>query len=61
MKPYLDEVFLAAYELGLALAIRETQLGEQIFPEICTYTAEQTMNPELLPSNQIDGRTMNDK
>ncbi len=26
LKPYLDEVFLDVYELGLALAIRETQL-----------------------------------
>jgi len=55
LKPYLDEVFLAAYELGLALAIRETQLGEQVFPEECPYTPEQVMNPEFLPeSNQVD-------
>jgi len=51
LKPYLDEVFLAAYELGLALAIRETQLGEQLFPEICPYTPEQTMNPEFMPES----------
>jgi len=55
LKPYLDEVFLAAYELGLALAIRETQLGEQVFPEECPYTPEQVMNPKFLPeSNQMD-------
>ncbi len=51
LKPYLDEVFLAAYELGLALAIRETQLGEQVFPEECPYTPEQAMNPEFLPES----------
>jgi hypothetical protein len=56
LKPYLDEVFLAAYELGLALAIRETLLGEQVFPEECPYTPEQVMNPEFLPEpNQVDG------
>ena len=56
LKPYVDEVFLAAYELGLALAIRETLLGEQIFPEECPYTPEQVMNPEFLPEpNQVDG------
>lgn len=51
LKPYLDEVFLAAYELGLALAIRETQLGEQLFPEICPYTPEQTINSEFMPES----------
>jgi hypothetical protein len=55
LKPYLDEVFLTVYELGLALAIRETELGEQVFPEICPYTSEQTLNPEFLPNlNQVD-------
>ncbi|MBE9056912.1 MULTISPECIES: DUF29 domain-containing protein [Sphaerospermopsis] len=49
LKPYLEEMFLTAYELGLALAIRETQLGEKIFPEICPYTCEQTLNSEFLP------------
>ncbi len=51
LKPYLDEVFLDAYELGLALAIRETQLGEQVFPEECIYTLEQVMNPQFLPES----------
>lgn len=57
LNPYLEEVFLTAYELGLALAIRETQLGEQVFPEACPYTPEQIMNPEFLPEpNQDDGQ-----
>ncbi len=55
LKPYLDEVFPTVYELGLALAMRETQLGEQVFPEICPYTLDQTLNPEFLPNlNQVD-------
>ena len=49
LKPYLEVVFLTAYELGLALATRETQLDQQIFPEICPYTCEQTLNSEFLP------------
>jgi hypothetical protein len=53
LKPYLDQIFLAAYELGLALSIRETQLGEQVFPEVCPYTPEQTMNPEFLPESNL--------
>ncbi|MEH2302671.1 MAG: DUF29 domain-containing protein [Nostoc sp.] len=55
LKPYLNEVFLTVYELGLALAIRETELSEQVFPEICPYTLDQTLNPEfLLNPNQVD-------
>ncbi|MBC6434412.1 DUF29 domain-containing protein [Nostoc sp. HG1] len=55
LKPYLDEVFLTVYELGLALAIRETELGEQVFPEICPYTLDQTLNTEFLRNpNQVD-------
>ncbi|MEH1769211.1 DUF29 domain-containing protein [Nostoc sp.] len=54
-KPYLDEVFFSVYELGLALAIRETELGENVFPEICPYTLDQTLNPKFLPNfNQVD-------
>ncbi len=49
LKPYLNEIFLVAYELGLALAIRETQLGEQIFPEQCPYTPEQVTNSDFFP------------
>lgn len=55
LKPYLNEVFPDVYELGLALAIRETQLGEQIFPETCPYTLDETLNPDFLPNlNQIN-------
>ena len=51
LKAYLEEVFLTAYELGLALAIRETELGEQVFPEICAYTPQQALNCEFLPES----------
>lgn len=49
LQPYLEQVFPTAYELGLALAIRETQLGEVIFPEACLYLLDQALNPEFLP------------
>jgi hypothetical protein len=55
LKPYLDEVFITVYELGLALAIRETELCENVFPELCPYTLGQVLNPEFLPNlNQVD-------
>lgn len=49
LRPYLAQGFADAYQLGLAIAIRETQLGERRFPELCPYTLEQTLNPEFLP------------
>ena len=49
LKSYLNQVLPDAYELGLALAIRETKIGEQIFPEVCPYTLEQTLDPQFLP------------
>ena len=49
LKSYLNPVLPDAYELGLALAIRETKLDEQIFPEVCPYTLEQTLSSEFLP------------
>jgi len=49
LKPYLNQVFFDAYELGLALAIKETLLDEQVFPEVCPYTPEQVMNAEFFP------------
>ncbi|MBD2436498.1 DUF29 domain-containing protein [Nostoc sp. FACHB-110] len=49
LKSYFNEIFLTAYQLGLALAIRETQLGEQVFPEECPYNPEQIMNSDFFP------------
>jgi hypothetical protein len=51
LKPYLNEIFPIAYEQGLALAIRETELGEQVFPEICPYNPAEALNQELLTEN----------
>lgn len=49
LKPYLEEAFADAYELGVALALRETLLSEEIFPEASPYELEQSLNPEFLP------------
>jgi hypothetical protein len=50
LKPYLQQTFADAYELGLALAIRETLLGEEVFPEESPYMLEQSLDPKFLPS-----------
>ena len=49
LKPYLEQTFADAYELGLALAMRETLLGEEVFPEDSPYELEQSLDPEFLP------------
>lgn len=56
LKPYLEQAFASAYELGLALAIRDTQLGEQIFPDRCPYTLEQALDADFLPEDSIEPR-----
>ncbi len=37
LKPYLKEALEDAYDLGIALAIKETQLSEDTFPTVCPY------------------------
>jgi Domain of unknown function DUF29 len=49
LKPYLEQAFADAYELGLALAIRETLLDPTVFPEQATYGLEQALDPQFLP------------
>lgn len=58
LKPYLEEAFKEAYEDGLDLAVRETNLPYQTFPEGCPYTLGQTLNPQFLPNleDELNGR-----
>jgi hypothetical protein len=49
LKPYLEQVFSIAYELGIALAIRETQLGENLFPAVCPYNLQEVLSTDFLP------------
>lgn len=52
LKPYLSQVFAPAYELGLALAIRETRLGEAVFPEVSPFTFEQVLDADFFPDSE---------
>jgi hypothetical protein len=49
LKPYLAQGFADAYELGLALAIRETLLDAEVFPEQAPYGLEEALDPQFLP------------
>jgi hypothetical protein len=47
LKPYLLEAIAIAYQAGLDLAVLETSLDYQDFPEDCIYTIEQIFNPDF--------------
>lgn len=49
LKPYLLNAFHQAYETGVDLAVRDTNLPYETFPAICPYTLEQTLNSDFLP------------
>jgi Domain of unknown function DUF29 len=47
LNPYLLEAITIAYQAGLDLAVLETSLDYQDFPEDCIYTIEQIFNPDF--------------
>jgi hypothetical protein len=47
LKSYLDEAAIDAYELGLALVVRETPLDYQNLPSECPYAIAQILDPEF--------------
>lgn len=46
---YLGETLERAYQDGLDLAVRETNLPYETFSPTCIYTLEQVLNAEFLP------------
>lgn len=52
LKPYLSEAIAEGFESGLALVIQETPLDYGDLPDICPYTAEQTLDNDFLPGSQ---------
>lgn len=52
LKPYLPEAIAEGYESGLAIVIRETPLDYEDLPDICPYTAEQTLDNNFLPDSE---------
>ena len=50
LKPYLKEALQDAYELGIALAIKETQLAEDIFLPDCPYLLSDILATGFWPS-----------
>lgn len=49
LKPYLQEALQDAYELGTALAIKETQLSEDTFPQSSPYVFSDILEAKYFP------------
>ena len=49
LKSYLEEAFLLSYQDGINLAVKETNLPYETFPENCHYEITQILEPEFLP------------
>lgn len=47
LRPYLQEAIEEAYESGLDLAVGETLLDYETFPQGCPYSQEQILNPDF--------------
>jgi hypothetical protein len=50
LKSYLNEAVQLAYQSGVDLAVRETNLPYETFPDACLYSLEQALNDEVLPT-----------
>lgn len=50
LKPYLNQAIIDAYEIALALAVRETPLDYPDLPSDCPYATNQILEPQF-PEN----------
>jgi hypothetical protein len=49
LKAILPEAIAQAYGTAVTRAAAETDLAESIFPSVCPWTFEQTMDPDFWP------------
>jgi len=54
LKPYLEEAVQYAFENGRDLAIAETDLPDQVFPEQCPYTVDAMLDDRFFPGDPSD-------
>ena len=52
LKSSLDEIILEAYEDAVELAIDETGLSREVFPEVCPYSHHELFDKTFYPSVQ---------
>ncbi|MBE9055545.1 DUF29 domain-containing protein [Sphaerospermopsis sp. LEGE 08334] len=51
LKSYLEEALQLSYEDGINLAVKETNLPYETFPQSCNYTILQILDNEFLPES----------
>jgi hypothetical protein len=51
LRPLLDERIRKAYQQGVLLAVKETDIDERKFPQSCTYTQEQILDLGFYPGD----------
>lgn len=49
LENYCAEIFEDCYLKAVRLAVKETGLSRQAFPETSPFTLDETLNPEYLP------------
>ncbi|MFB2876537.1 DUF29 domain-containing protein [Floridanema aerugineum] len=54
LQPYLPKALTEIYPDALDLALRETSLKEEIFPQECPYSLEEILNAEFFPGEQVE-------
>lgn len=54
LKPYLPEALEKAYKDGIDLAVRETSLTDEDFPDECPYPIEQVLDATFFPGQPIE-------
>jgi hypothetical protein len=54
LKPYFPEVLEKAYQDGVDLAVRETSLNYNHFPQECFYSLEQVLDSSFFPGQKLE-------
>ena len=49
LKPYLEDIFAAAYASAVKRAAAETGLSKSTFPQVCPYTIAQALDDDFMP------------
>ena len=52
LKREIETCFLDIYPFAVIQAVKETGIDENVFPTVCAWTLEQTLNADFLPDTE---------